>query len=285
MGATAPHPTIDDPADPRLAPYAGIRERDLVGRHGRFIVEGAVTLRTMLSGRARFRTESILLTPERLGEFEALIARLPEPPPVHLATKAVMSAVAGFPIHRGVLAIGLRGRQTEPDALVPPSPAPATVVGLVGLTNHDNVGGLFRNAAAFGADAVLLDPATCDPLYRKAIRVSAGTALTLPFARLADVEAFLDLAERHALVPLALTPGGEAEIGASEPAPRALVLLGAEGPGLPEALMARARRLRIGIEPDVDSLNVATAGAIALHWLRLAKRSHTRDNPLQLPRP
>ncbi|WP_275428053.1 TrmH family RNA methyltransferase, partial [Enterobacter hormaechei] len=70
--------------------------------------------------------------------------------------------------------------------LVPPSPRSALVLGLAGLTNHDNVGGLFRNAAAFGADAVLLDAESCDPLYRKAIRVSAGAALTVPFARLAS---------------------------------------------------------------------------------------------------
>ena len=92
------------------------------------------------------------------------------------AAGSVMSAVTGFPIHRGVLAIGLRGEEPDASPLVPPSPRSALVLGLAGLTNHDNVGGLFRNAAAFGADAVLLDAESCDPLYRKAIRVSAGAA-------------------------------------------------------------------------------------------------------------
>jgi tRNA G18 (ribose-2'-O)-methylase SpoU len=270
---------IDDPADPRIAPYAAMRERDLVGRGRRFVVEGEVTLRILLSGRARFAPESILLAEERAAGLADALAVLPDALPVYSASRAVMSAITGFPIHRGVLAIGLRGREPAADALIPPSPERAIVVGLVGLTNHDNVGGLFRNAAGLGADAVLLDAATCDPLYRKAIRVSAGTALTLPFARLPDADALLALAERHDLVPLALTPTGSETVSALPPLRRALLLLGAEGPGLPDSVIARCRALGIPMSPGVDSLNVATAGAIALHHLA------TRDNRWQLSQP
>jgi tRNA G18 (ribose-2'-O)-methylase SpoU len=253
---------IDDPEDPRLAAYTRMRERDLVGREGRFIAEGEVVLRVLLSGTARFRVESVLVSPERLPGLAPALAGLDAP--VYLASKAVMGAVAGFPIHRGVLAVGRRGPEPSPDALVPEGPA--LVVGLVGLANHDNVGGIFRNAAAFGADAVLLDAETCDPLYRKAIRVSAGTSLTMPFARVPTGDDLLGLCERQRLVPLALSPRGE-DIGALPPLPRALLLLGTEGPGLPEALMARARRVAIPMAPGVDSLNVAVAGAVALHRL------------------
>ncbi|GEP01290.1 TrmH family RNA methyltransferase [Methylobacterium haplocladii] len=264
--------SIEDPADPRLAPYASIRERDLVGRQGRFIVEGEVTLRLMLSPASRFRAGSILLAPERLPGFTDLIAALPEPPPVYCASKAVMGAVAGFPMHRGVLALGLSGEPPAPGSLIPPAPAPAVVLGLVGLTNHDNVGGLFRNAAAFGADAVLLDDATCDPLYRKAIRVSAGAALTMPFARTASPQALLGLAARHDLVRLAMTPGAEGDIADAALPSRSLVLLGSEGPGLPPQLMAECKKIRIGMAAGFDSLNVATAGAIALHHLLRRRR-------------
>ncbi|MCJ2043397.1 RNA methyltransferase [Methylobacterium sp. J-078] len=246
-----------------------MRERDLVGRAGRFIVEGEVTLRVMLSARARFGLESVLLAPERLAGLVDALARLPGDVPVYTATKPVMSAITGFPIHRGVLGVGLRGAEVPGglNADLPPAPASALVVGLVGLTNHDNVGGLFRNAAAFGADAVLLDAGTCDPLYRKAIRVSAGAALIVPFLRLADVDAILAFAERHALEPLALSPGGAETLAALAPPARTLLLLGSEGPGLPPDLMMRLRTLRIPMAPDFDSLNVATAGAIALHHL------------------
>lgn len=260
---------IDDPADPRLAPYTAMRERDLVGREGRFIVEGEVTLRVMLSGRARFGLQSVLLAPERLDPLREPLARLPADVPVFCASKPVMSAITGFPIHRGVLAVGLRGAETEPD--LPAAPGPALVVGLVGLTNHDNVGGLFRNAAAFGADAVLLDAATCDPLYRKAIRVSAGAALTVPFRRLADADAILAHAACHELVPLALSPSGAETLSALSAPSRTLLILGTEGPGLAPALLARLRTLRIPMAPDFDSLNVATAGAIALHHLAASR--------------
>ncbi|AWN37277.1 TrmH family RNA methyltransferase [Methylobacterium radiodurans] len=256
---------IDDPADPRLAPYASMRERDLVGRQGRFIVEGEVTLRLMASPGARFRTESVLLAPERWPGLAEVVGRLGAP--VYLAGRPVMSAVAGFPIHRGVLAVGLTGAAPEPAAPVPPAPAPALVLGLAGLTNHDNVGACFRNAAAFGADAVLLDAACCDPLYRKAIRVSAGAALITPFARLPEGADWLAVAEALALEPLALSPSGRETLDAAEAPARALLLLGTEGPGLPARLMARARTLRIPMAPGFDSLNVATAGALALHRL------------------
>ena len=255
---------IDDPADARLAPYTRMRERDLVGRAGRFVVEGEVTLRLLLSPASRFRAESILLSPERHAALAGLIAAAPAPPPVYLAAKPVMSLVTGFPIHRGVLAIGLRGEESAAAAAIPPGPGPALVVGLGGLTNHDNVGGCFRNAAAFGADAVILDGETCDPLYRKAIRVSAGAALTMPFARLEAGRDWAALAEAHGLTLLALSPAGRETLAELGPLPRALLLLGTEGPGLPDALMARVRTIRIPMAPGFDSLNVATAGAVAL---------------------
>jgi tRNA G18 (ribose-2'-O)-methylase SpoU len=194
--------TIADPDDPRLEPYTRMRERDLVGRTRRFIAEGEVTLRLLLGARTRFRAESILLVPERWPGLAPDLAACPDKPPVYLADRAVMSAVTGFPIHRGVLAVGQRGPEPDPAVLVPPTPAPALVLGLAGLTNHDNVGAAFRNAAAFGADAVFLDAASCDPLYRKSIRVSAGAALIQPFARLAPGQDWLALARALGLEAL-----------------------------------------------------------------------------------
>ncbi|WP_092036770.1 TrmH family RNA methyltransferase [Methylobacterium pseudosasicola] len=244
-----------------------MRERDLVGRAGRFIVEGEVTLRLLLGARARFRSESILLAPERWPGLAPDVAASAEPPPVYLAAKPVMSAVTGFPIHRGVLAVGLRGPEPDPAALVPPAPAPALVLGLAGLTNHDNVGAAFRNAAAFGADAVLLDAASCDPLYRKSIRVSAGAALIQPFARLAPEQDWLALAEALDLEALALTPGAAESLDALAVPARVLLILGTEGPGLDATTLSRARPVRIPMAPGFDSLNVATAAGIALQTI------------------
>ncbi|MCJ2085909.1 RNA methyltransferase [Methylobacterium sp. E-005] len=259
--------TVTDPDDPRLEPYTRMRERDLVGRAGRFIAEGEVTLRLLLGPRSRFRAESILLLPERWPGLAATIAACPAPPPVFLATRAVMSAVAGFPIHRGVLAVGLRGPELDAAALVPPAPAPALVLALAGLTNHDNVGAAFRNAAAFGADGVLLDAASCDPLYRKSIRVSAGAALIQPFARLAADQDWLRFSESLDLQALALSPGATETLEDRAAPARALLILGTEGPGLAAAFLARARPIRIPMATGFDSLNVATAAGIALHTI------------------
>ncbi|SEM79431.1 tRNA G18 (ribose-2'-O)-methylase SpoU [Methylobacterium sp. UNC300MFChir4.1] len=258
---------LADPDDPRLEPYTRMRERDLVGRAGRFIVEGEVTLRLLLGRRSRFRAESILLAPERWPGLAADVAAAAEPPPVFGASKAVMSAVTGFPIHRGVLAVGLRGPEPGAADLVPPPPAPALVVGLAGLTNHDNVGAAFRNAAAFGADAVLLDGASCDPLYRKSIRVSAGAALIQPFARLPEGQDWLRLAETLDLQPLAFSPGATETLDTLDVPARALLILGTEGPGLDAATLARARPIRIPMAAGFDSLNVATAAGVALYTI------------------
>jgi tRNA G18 (ribose-2'-O)-methylase SpoU len=259
--------TISDPDDPRLDAYARMRERDLVGRAGRFIVEGTVALRLLLGPRARFRAESILVAPERWPNLAGDVAACREPPPVYRATRTVMSAIAGFPIHRGVLAVGLRGLEPEPAAVIPAPPAPALVLALAGLTNHDNVGAAFRNAAAFGADAVLLDAQSCDPLYRKSIRVSAGAALIQPFARLSDGQDWLGLAERLDLQALALSPRATRALDEGPAPHRVLLILGTEGPGLDAATLARARPVRIPMAAGFDSLNVATAAGIALHGL------------------
>ncbi|MGC1305475.1 MAG: RNA methyltransferase, partial [Caulobacteraceae bacterium] len=138
--------------------------------------------------------------------------------------------------------------------------------------NHDNMGGLFRNAAAFGVGAVLLAQDCCDPLYRKAIRVSVGATLTTPFARLAPAAAPVSMLEAAGFEVLALSPSGRERLIDLKPAARTAVLLGSEGPGLPEALMARARTVAIPMSPGWDSLNVAVTGGIVLHHLAFAQR-------------
>ena len=165
--------------------------------------------------------------------------------------------------------LGLGRRPPEPgaDALLAAAPERALVLAALGIGNHDNMGGLFRNAAAFGADAVLLGATSCDPFYRKAIRVSVGAVLSMPSARLAEDAALPDLLRAHGFPPLALTPEGGAPLrGLARPA-RAALIVGAEGPGLPPALLNRCERVSIPMAGGFDSLNVATAAALALHQL------------------
>jgi tRNA G18 (ribose-2'-O)-methylase SpoU len=265
----APIP-IDDPDDPRIADYRAVRERDVVGRGERFVAEGEVVLRLLLSPRSRHEPESALISDRRLGALGAVLEALPEGAPLYVARPSVMDAVAGFHIHRGVLAIGRRAAPESAADLLARLPPQALVVALVGVSNHDNVGGVFRNAAAFGADAVLLDHSSCDPLYRKAIRVSVGASLTLPFARGGSGEELLDALERAGFETLALSPAGERELAEIRPTGRMAVVLGAEGPGLPPTLMQRATTVRIAMAEGFDSLNVATTSGVALYALTRA---------------
>ena len=257
---------VDDPDDPRVAAYRHIRERDLVGREGQFIAEGEVVLERLLRA-PRHRAVSLLIAEKRVAGLAPLLAQVAADVPVYAAGQAVMDAIVGFNIHRGILALGRRADPVAPADLLAGLPARALVVVLCGLANHDNMGGVFRNAAAFGADAVLLDSDCCDPLYRKAIRVGVGAPLIVPFARFeagADVVAILAAA---GFEPLALSPRGGETLSDLERPPRAAVVLGAEGPGLPAALLARARSVAIRMHGGFDSLNVATTSGIVLHQL------------------
>ena len=255
--------SIEDPDDPRIAAYRNVRERDLVGRDGRFIAEGEVVLR-VLAGSALCRPLSVLIAENRLARLAPILDRLDPEVPLYAAAQAVIDAIAGFHLHRGILALAERRPRSSAAELLAGLAPPAVVVGLVGIANHDNVGGVFRNAAAFGVGAVILDPTSCDPLYRKAIRVSVGASLIVPFAVTDDPIGAMQAAGFEVL---GLSPGGGVELKDVQRGPRTGVVFGAEGPGLPAELLARTSTVRIPMAAGFDSLNVATASGIVLHHL------------------
>lgn len=258
---------IEDPADPRIAAYRDIRERDLAGREGLFVAEGKVVLDVLFAAR-RFEPASALILENRLAGLAPTLAAAPPRMPVYVAARPVIDAIAGFHLHRGILALGRRRRPETPDALLRGLPADALVVALVGISNHDNVGAIFRNAAAFEADAVLLDGTSCDPLYRKAIRVSVGAALKVPFAVGGTAGELLAGLSAAGFETIALSPHGEYDIAELAPPRRLALVFGAEGPGLPREVLAAAKTARIAMSESFDSLNVAAASAIALHMIR-----------------
>ncbi len=256
---------IDDPDDPRLADYRQVRERDLVGRGGGFIGEGQVVLEKLVAA-GRHPLRSVLVAEKRLGALEGLLAQLASDVAVYAAGQPVMDALVGFHIHRGILASGRRN-EADAGALLAGLPAKALVVALSAIANHDNMGGIFRNAAAFGADAVLIDDACCDPLYRKAIRVSVGAALTTPFARAGSAAAMVDRLAAAGFEVVTLSPSAPMNLRDLRPAPRTAVVFGAEGPGLSADILARTRAVGIPMAGGFDSLNVATTSGIVLHHL------------------
>ncbi len=272
---------VRDLADPHLADYAGLREAERAPdaaekRRGIFMAEGELVARRLFD--SGFKVRSILLTPARL---KTLGPDIPRGITVFVASQADMNRLVGFNMHRGVLACGERPPETGADAVLA---AARTLVLLEGLCNLDNVGGIFRSAAALAdRPGVLLDPTCCDPLYRKAIRVSMGRTLSIPFARLSPWPESLARVKAAGFTILAMTPSAKAvpidQITCSPPhlsrsrrgdptSPRLALLFGTEGEGLTDAALAAADTLvRIPIAPGVDSLNVNVAAAIALHRL------------------
>jgi tRNA G18 (ribose-2'-O)-methylase SpoU len=236
------------------------------------VAESRAVVRILL-GSARFRTRSVLLTAPALDSLrEALQAT---DAPVYLTSHEVARAVVGFDFHRGCLALGERGGELAIEALIDRR-GPRLVLALENVSNPDNVGGVFRNARAFGAGLILLSAGCADPLYRKAIRTSMGASLIMPFAHLPDWASGLAGLRAAGYTLVALTPDPSAldiaSLGRGRPVPAHVALvLGAEGPGLGvETRAAADLQVQIAMAPGVDSLNVATAAAIALHRLRSA---------------
>jgi tRNA G18 (ribose-2'-O)-methylase SpoU len=272
--------TLTDPADLRVREYRALKEGDLSrgiddsAPHGAFICEGALVAQHMLE--SSYPCRSFLIARSKLESHRELLDRAPAGTPVYVAEDALLHEVVGFKFHRGLLAAGTRpaplsGAQVEAKIRA----APAMVV-LEDLTNLDNMGGLFRCVSALAPEGTLivLSPQSVDPLYRKAIRVSMGHSLRIPFVTLSPWEDAPARIRSEGFEILALTPNAGAETlsgvsqrGAQTPRKLALVL-GSEGPGLSALMLASAdRRVRIEQRPGVDSLNVMVAGAIAMSAL------------------
>ncbi len=266
--------SIESIDDPRLEVFRDVRDRDAAGRLGVFIAEGDLVVRRLLA-ESPLRARAVLLSRARFAAMEPFLAEHARGVPVYIAAQDRLDALAGFHIHRGVLAAGDRPAHGDLTNILRAAPASATVVVLEDLTNHDNVGGIFRNASAFGAGAVVMTERCADPLYRKAIRVSIGATLTIPTARVRRAADAIDALHAHGFATLALTPSADAmdirDWVEMHRGSRVALLLGAEGPGLSAAAMrAASARVRIGPMTGVGSLNVAVAAGIALHAISAA---------------
>ncbi len=258
----------DDPLDDYRALNDPARRRQVERRGGYFVVEGLLAVEALLG--SHYPVRSVLATERRAERVRALVG---DRAPVLVRSGDEVAAVAGFDVHRGVLAAAER---LPPAGLDETLGASRLVLVTEGLGDHENLGALFRNAAALGAGAVLLDPTTADPLYRRSVRVSLGHVLRVPWTRLAALPGALAGLRERGFEVVALTPGPDATTiddyvaasGGPAATRRIALVVGAEGPGLTPATLAKAdRRVRIALAPGVDSLNVATAAAVVLHRL------------------
>jgi tRNA G18 (ribose-2'-O)-methylase SpoU len=263
---------VSDVDDPRLADYRALKERHLNAESGRFVAESERVVRRLLA--SGLPVHSVLVTPPRLHALEDALAepdaagRTRTAVPIYVASQPVLDAIAGFHVHRGCLAIGER-----PAPRAVPTGARGVVV-LEDLVDVDNLGAIARNAAAFGADALVLSPRCADPFYRKAIRVSLGAVFDLPIVRLPRWPDDLDVLSKlgFSLVAAVLSPGAT-PLPRFTPPQRWALLLGAEGPGLSPGAVLRCHHsvtIPMSASTGADSLNVATAAAVMLYALTRA---------------
>jgi tRNA G18 (ribose-2'-O)-methylase SpoU len=253
---------IDALDDPRLDDYRDVRDERLRERGGAFAVESREVVRRLLS-EGRFRLRSVLLTEPALDTLRDL---LDGSTAVYVARNDLIRDVVGYNFHRGCMGIAERGAPLALEDLLATSPR--TLVVCERLSNPDNVGGVFRNAMAFGAGGVVLSPGCADPLYRKVVRVSIGGSVSVPFVETAEWPGVLERLRGAGFTVVALTTRGGDDVATSAAPSRLALLLGSEGHGLTDAALAHAdRRTTISMAAGVDSLNVVVACGIALDRL------------------
>ena len=303
-GGTGRVVVVTDPDDPRLVDYGQLTDpvarRRIERDRAIMVVEGRVAVRQLLDSHHRVR--SLLVDDHQVESAGDLVrATLSRGVPVLVGSRDVVARTVGFDLHRGVVAVADRPPALDPGDVLDEAARTGSIGGgppllavLEGLNDHENIGAIFRHAAAFGVAAVLLDPTCADPFYRRSIRVSAGHVLHVPSARLAPWPAALGRLRSAGFVVAALAPRRTAPDGSGRRPTLSLeqlasvvaghrrpdargatvgpsgvaLIVGAEGPGLSAGVLAVAdETVSIPMAAGVDSLNAATAAAIAFHRL------------------
>jgi len=271
---------IHDAKDPRIGVFLNQKDAWLKANHnpqadasgvqtadeGVFIAEGVLVVEQLI--RSRFPVQSVLVTTNRAKNITPVLDQVPAGVPIYCASQEVIDEIVGFPMHRGLLACGQRLPNPDPMELAKECRA---LVVMEDLSNHDNVGSVFRSVAAMGGKGVgiLMTKRCCDPLYRKALRVSMGHVLNVPFAEVDDLESAIGEMRGLGFISIAFTPDNQSvtineslKQGATKP----MLMFGAEGSGLSDAVKAIADQcVRIRMTKDVDSLNIAVSAAVGIH--------------------
>ena len=250
---------------PALAPYRTLRQSDEHRTAGIFVAEGDKVVRRLLE--SHFGVVSLLLPERRLAELEPLIRARAEDVPVYIVELAELEKLTGFPFFQGVLAVGKIPRTETVASVLSAISAPRLFVAIDGLTNSENVGLVIRNAAAFGAHALVVDRSSASPFLRRAVRNSMGVIFKLPIVEVNALRDALDELRRAGVRVIAAHPHTDARtIRDADFTRDCCVVLGSEGVGISAAVLAACdEAVEIPMSHDVDSLNVGSAAAVFLY--------------------
>lgn len=259
-----PRIAIESLDDPRIAVFANLKDRELAARHGKFIAEGQFVVERLL--RSRFKTAAVFAAERCADEFEKLV---PADVDFYVAPQQLMDQVIGYRFHTGVLAAGVREPSRALSDVVP-ADGEALILVLPEPNNNENLGGLIRVAAAFGATGILLGERACDPFFRQTIRVSMGTIFSMPIVQSRDILA--DLRQLGAMnvtrIATVLDEDAKPLAAAHFSSKRLAVLFGNEAQGLERGQVQLCdEKITIPMKLGTDSLNVAVSAGIILHHL------------------
>lgn len=222
---------------------------NLLVTEGRKIFERALQL--------GYEPRAILTTQEWIATFDSALLSKFE---IHVYSNEQISAIAGYPVHRGLLATFNRKPKQAVESILS---LEGQLVLLEGLTDLENVGTIFRTAAALGISGILLDSTAPDPLFRRCLKASMGATLQLPFARYQNTRELIDSKGSRQLI--GLMPDSAETINRKNIAGNEILAFGSEGNGLSDELLnACEARFSIPMFNDVNSLNVGAAAAIAI---------------------
>jgi len=256
---------IDSLDLPEVAPYRTMRRQVEHRQQGIFVAESVKVIQRLLD--SRFEVVSLLLPEKWLAHFEPLLAKRSEDIRVFVLEKQQLETLTGFTFYQGVLAVGRIPPAPTVDQLLQQSSSPCLFAAVEGLSNAENLGGLVRSCAAFGAQGLLVDRTSASPYLRRAIRSSMGTIFRLPVVENLDLPEVMPQLRGHQVVCVAAHPRAQGGILGETPLPQNCCLVfGSEGHGISDRLLAACdQSLAIPMESGVDSLNVGNAAAVFLY--------------------
>ena len=251
---------------PDLAPYRTMRRQQEHRDQGIFVAEGEKVVRRLLESELEVIS---LLLPERWAlEYHELIARRPETDlPVFTAERKLLEQLTGFSMYQGVLAVGRVPKAINFDELISKAARPLLFLAVEGLSSAENLGGLVRSCAAFGATALIVGETCCSPWLRRSVRSSMGTIFKLPIIETTELRRTLEGAKEVGLRIVAAHPHTEEKVlSKADFRGDSLIVLGSEGTGISESVLGLSdEQVAIPMQNGIDSLNVGTAGAVFLY--------------------